>query len=261
MHHVVWITGASSGIGAALVAEYARHGWLVLATARRETLLQEMAKATGFSEQITLIPADLTDLEALPSLVDQAWAIHGGIDCCILNAGMGQWGTVEGTHLAVEQQLFALNYWSPVATIKALLPKMERAGFGQIIGISSLASQFGQRKLAAYSASKAALHIYMESLREELYQSPVRVQVVSPGSARTHIMQTSLTETGQHLNKTGKAQETGIDPAKLAQAIWRFAQGRGFHAVLAGKDGLALPLHHFFPQIFYRILRRNYARK
>ena len=261
MHHVVWITGASSGIGAALVAEYARQGWLVIATARREALLNHVAQDSGFSERISLLPADLTDLEALPALVDQAWSLHGGIDCCILNAGMGQWGSVTGTALSVEERLFALNYWSPVATIKALLPKMERAGFGRIVGISSIASQFGQRKLAAYSASKAALHLYFESLREELYQSPVRVQIVSPGSARTNIMQASLTESGEPLMKSGKAQEQGMDPAKLAQAIWRFAQGRGFHAVLAGKDRLALPLHHYFPQLFYRILRRNYARK
>ena len=89
----------------------------------------------------------------------------------------------------------------------------------------------------------------------------MRVQIISPGSARTQIMQASLTEGGKPLNKSGKAQEQGMDPAKLARAIWRFAQGRGFHAVVAGKDRLALPLHHFFPKIFYRIIRRNYARK
>lgn len=261
MHQVVWITGASSGIGAALVAEYARQGWHVIATARRADALEAVANSCPQREKIHVLPADLTQIDQLPALIQSAWDLHGGLDCCILNAGIGQWGSVEKTQLSVEEHVFALNYWSPVATIKALLPKMERAGFGRIVAIGSIASQFGQRKLAAYSASKGALHLYLESLKEELYDSPIRVQLVSPGNINTAIMMGSLKEDGSVLNKPGKAQEQGMDPAKLAHRIWRFAQGRRFHAVMTGFEGLALPLHYYFPRLFYRILRRNYARK
>ena len=261
MQHIVWITGAYSGIGAALVAEYARQGWHVIATARRIDALQSVAEKTGRAENIHLLPADLGDLENISTLSLQAWNIQGHLDMVILNAGVGQWGTVTETQTEVEDQLFDLNYHSPVRTIKAILPKMEKQGFGRIVAIGSIAGQFGQRKLAAYSASKAALTIYLESLKEECHDSPVRIQLVSPGSARTQIMESSMLPDGSRLNKTGKAQENGLDPAILAKRIFQFTQTRRFHAVMTGSEGLALPLHYFLPGLFYRMLRLRYARK
>ena len=224
MKQVVWITGASSGIGAALVRQYCNSGHYVIATARSKQRLEKVISSCSSPENVTISIADLENLDELQQLVTNLWGIHQGIDTVILNAGVGQWGSVQDTKIEVENKIFNLNFWSPIQTTKFLLPKMQKKGFGKIICIGSMASQFGQRNLAAYSASKSALNIYMESLKEELYKSPITVQIINPGIINTKIMSSALTAKGERLNKVGRAQEKGMSPEKLAQKIYQFSK-------------------------------------
>jgi|TARA_B110000858_G_scaffold105810_2_gene121065 short-subunit dehydrogenase len=259
MKQVVWITGASSGIGAALVRQYCNSGHYVIATARSKQRLEKVISSCSKPKNVTILIADLEKLDELPQLISNLWEIHQGIDTVILNAGIAQWGNVRDTKIEVEKKIFNLNFWSPIQTIKLLLPKMQKKGFGRIICIGSIASQFGQRNLAAYSASKSALKIYMESLKEELYNSPIKVQIISPGNIKTKIMSSALTSNGEKLNKIGRAQEKGMSPEKLAKKIYRFSKTRRFHKIYTGIEGLALPLHRLSPKILYFLLRRRYA--
>ena len=259
MKQVVWITGASSGIGAALVRQYCNSGHYVIATARSKQRLEKVISSCSSPENVNISIADLENLNELEQLVNNLWRIHQGIDTVILNAGIGQWGSVEDTKIEVEKKIFNLNFWSPIQTIKFLLPKMQKKGFGRIICIGSIASQFGQRNLAAYSASKSALNIYMESLKEELYKSPIKVQIINPGIINTKIMSSALTAKGENLNKVGRAQEKGMSPEKLAQKIYRFSKTRRFQKFFTGIEGLALPLHRISPKLLYFLLRRKYA--
>ena len=259
MKQVVWITGASSGIGAALVRQYCNSGHYVIATARSKEGLEKVISSCLHPENVKISIADLEKLDQLQQLVNNLWEIHKGIDTVILNAGIGQWGSVQDTKIEVENKIFNLNFWSPIQTIKFLLPKMQKKGFGRIICIGSISSEFGQRNLAAYSASKSALKIYMESLKEELYKSPIKVQIISPGIINTKIMSSALNAMGKRLNKVGKNQKKGMNPEKLAQKIYRFSKTRRFHKFFTGIEGLALPLHRISPKLLYFLLRRRYA--
>ncbi|CAI8340495.1 MAG: putative oxidoreductase [Owenweeksia sp. TMED14] len=259
MKEVVWITGASSGIGAALVRRYCDSGHLVIATSRSKVALEKVILSCANPSNVTISLADLQKLDELHQLVSSVWNIHKGIDTVILNAGIGQWGNVRETKIEVEREIFELNYWSPIQTIKSILPKMEKVGFGKIICIGSIASQFGQRNLAAYSASKSALSIYIESLKEELFDSPIKVQLISPGNIKTNIMHSALTKNGTKLKKSLRAQERGMEPDILAKKIYNFSKKRRFHGIFTGIEGLALPLHRFLPSFFYFLLRRKYA--
>lgn len=219
--------------------------------------MEQVAQSSSRPESVTVLPADLLEIETLPALVEQAWAIHGGLDMVILNAGIMQWDFVANTKLDVEDHLFQLNYWSPVATIKALLPKMNAQGFGRIMCVSSIAGHFGQKRLAAYSASKSALIVYLESLREEMLRQPVRIQVACPGVIKTPLFSRALMADGQAQGVEGSG---GMEPEVLARRMRRFGESRRFlKNFTSPMEGLAVQLHRFVPNLFYALLRRRYA--
>ena len=108
MKQVVWITGASSGIGAALVRQYCNSGHYVIATARSKQRLEKVISSCSSPENVTISIADLENLDELQQLVTNLWGIHQGIDTVILNAGVGQWGSVQDTKIEVENKIFNL---------------------------------------------------------------------------------------------------------------------------------------------------------
>jgi short-subunit dehydrogenase len=255
---LVWITGASSGIGAALVHAYVNKGWHVIATSRRKEALEAVANSCSNPDHVHVLAADLMDMDALPGLVHSAWNIHGGIDLAIFNAGIAQWGTVASSTQPVDDHVLDLNYRSPAACIKALLPKMQQVEHGSIAAISSIAGLFGQANLAAYSASKAALILYMESLKEEVHNSPIRVHVISPGVIRTGIMSRGLNEQGAIMSERSQSGNSGIPTAIASQRIVTFLASRRFHLILASPvERLGLFLHKHYPRLFYILLRRK----
>ncbi len=254
----IWITGASSGIGAALVHAYVDKGWHVIATSRRKEALEAVANSSSNPDHVNVLVADLTDMESLPDLVQSAWDIHGGIDLAIFNAGIAQWGTVTASLQSVDDHILTLNYRSPAACIKALLPKMQTVAHGRIAVISSIAGLFGQGHLAAYSASKAALTLYMESLKEEVHMSPIRVHVVSPGVIRTGIMSRGLNAGGDVMTDRNPAGRSGILPANAASQIMNLCNSRRFHQIIASPaERMGLFLHRCCPPLFYFLLRRK----
>ena len=256
---IVWITGASSGLGEALAIALAHRGCRLILTARRTELLNALKNKLPFPDRVGLLPFDLQQTAQLPALVQNAWDVFGGLDTVFLNAGLGQWGTVQETTRAVEEKIFAVNYHAPVALTKALLPLFRQQKHGHIVAITSMAGRFGQSHLAAYSASKAALEVYMESTREEVYSSSIQVQWVIPGNIQTHIMKTALTAQGQALNRDALAQAKGMKPQVMAEKIIAFAQTNGRKKNIGGLELLALPLHHCLPRLFYFLLRKRHG--
>jgi len=188
MNRIVWITGGSSGIGAALVKKYSDSGYYVIATARSKDQLEKVASSSNYPENIKIFPADLEKVNELSKIIQSVWNIFDGIDLVILNAGVGQWGEVIDTEMSVERKIFELNFWSPVQSIKLLIPKMENKGSGTIICVGSIASQFGQAKLAAYSASKSALISQSKVLSREVGGYNVRVNCIAPGLVNTDML-------------------------------------------------------------------------
>lgn len=180
------LTGASSGIGRALAVEYGRRGARLLLIARRGELLAEVARATiAAGGEALELAADVTDPD-LPAralaMADEAW---GDVDAIIMNAGVG--ATAFAHELDAEQieRVMAVNYGSAVRMISTALPRMLARRKGQLVAVSSLAAYRGMPGSAAYNASKAALTVFMESLRAELRRSGVTITTIAPGFVRT----------------------------------------------------------------------------
>jgi short-subunit dehydrogenase len=182
----VWLTGASSGIGAALVPVLAARGARVAVSARRAELLEQLAEGWRTAgADILVVPLDVTDRAAVldgAARIERAW---GGIDLAIFNAGTHT--PPSGTGFDTNQfvTVTTLNYFGALYGIEAVLPGMLARGRGHIAGIASLAGYRALPAAAAYGASKAALIFALESLRFELEPRGIGVTVVNPGFVRT----------------------------------------------------------------------------
>ena len=184
----VLVTGASSGIGAALAEEFARRGAVVGMCARREDRLADtLERCRAHSPRSTMWVADLTDPAAVDDLAARATAGLGGVDLLVNNAGMPKRRHVTQLDAAAVEAVMALNFMAPVRLTLALLPAMVERGSGRVINISSVAATLSSPGESAYDASKAALTAFSEAMAVDLWNSGVRVMVVYPGLVDTEL--------------------------------------------------------------------------
>ena len=257
---VVWITGASSGIGRALALAFDRLGAKLILSGRDPGALESVREACGRPGAVHLLPVDLSMRETMPAQADAALGRWGHVDVMVHNAGIALRGRVAETPLRLDQQVMATNYLGPLALTKALLPSMLARGAGHFVVISSLSGKYGVPQLSAYAASKHALHGGFESLRAEVHDRGVYVTMVIPGFVRTPILQRALTGTGAAYGKTLPAYERGMDPGACAAAIVRAVARRKEEVFVGGWEGASLYARRFLPGLFARLIRSHPVR-
>jgi dehydrogenase/reductase SDR family protein 7B len=253
---VIWITGASSGLGRALALELSARKARLILSSRRADQLEEVRKACPGSE-IFVLPLDLEATESLAAKAGQALDRFGRIDMLIHNAGISQRARAVDSSFAVVKKVMTTNFLGPVALTGAVLPAMIRRGGGRIVVVSSLASKFGAPLRSAYNASKKALHGYYEALRVEAHEQNIKVTMVVPGFVRTEISRHALLADGSSNDRLSPHQAHGRDPRSCARKILRgVARGRREIRVAYGLKGCAISmLRLFFPRLLERILR------
>lgn len=188
MSRVVFITGASSGLGAGLARRFASDGDRVALAARREDRLNALAQSirqTG--GEAAVFPCDVTDRAAVQHAVQQCVSQLGPVDVLVAGAGVNRPSSVDSLAAETVEKVFAVNVFGAVYAIEAVLPGMLERQSGRIVGISSLASMQAQPGFLAYSASKAALSNLLEGLRMELGGRGVDVTTVNPGFVKTEM--------------------------------------------------------------------------
>lgn len=183
---IVWITGASSGIGRAVALRMSRDGWQVVASARRLAVLQSLAAEPGIpGGAIIPVPVDVTDRSSVAAAIAAIEAVHGPIDTAVLSAGTFKPMRAATFSATVVRELLELNTLGTANCLEALLPSMlERRG-GRIVAVASMAGYRGMPTSAAYGASKAAVIHMVEALIPELSGTGVILQVANPGFIRT----------------------------------------------------------------------------
>ncbi|MCC6926000.1 SDR family NAD(P)-dependent oxidoreductase [Novosphingobium sp.] len=213
----VWITGASSGIGAALARAYAKRGARLILSGRNHAALDEVAAACGVDHLI--LPFDTADFAAAQAAADQAWDWSGGIDVLVNNAGISQRSLAIDTDFAVYQKMIDIDLLGPICLTQALVKRMAGRKTGQIIMISSLAGKIGSPLRTAYCAAKHGLIGYADALRLELSPHNITVIGVTPGSIRTDVSRNAITADGGRRGESDKAIDNGIDPDDFAQRM------------------------------------------
>jgi dehydrogenase/reductase SDR family protein 7B len=211
-------------------------------------------------DDVRIIPFDLSGLDALPGHAAQALACWDRVDFMVHNAGVALREPVVTTPLHLDQQVMATNYFGAVALTKALLPSMIHRRSGHFVVISSLSGKYGVPRLAAYAATKHALHGFFESLRAEVHDDNVRVTIVVPGIVRTAVLRHALTGSGAAYGRSLPDYDEGLDPDVCAARILR-AVARGAEEVAVGGSELAtLYLKRFFPGLMSILVRNHPAR-
>ena len=258
---VVWVTGASSGIGEALALTLVEAGARVIISARREAELERVKAATSAPDRVAIVPLDLTDLDAMPTKAEEAYAAFGSIDVLINNGGISQRDLALNTTLEVDERIMKVNYLGTVALTKAVVPTMAARKSGHIVTISSLTGKFGTPYRSAYAASKHALHGFFDSLRAELYEQNVKVLLVAPGFIRTQISVNALVGSGEALGKMDDAQANGM-PAETCAKIIIKAIEREREEILVGglREVAGVYVKRLFPRLFSRIIRKAKVR-
>lgn len=254
---VVWITGASSGIGEALVKAFAHGGSRVIASSNDSNALGQVAEScSAMKGSVTTVAFDLTAMEGIEELVAGVVDREGRVDMLLNIGGISQRALIRETPLWLDRRIMEINYFGTIALTKALLPYMIRSGGGHIAATSSISGRFGFPLRSAYSASKQALHGFFETLLLEHGRDNIRVSVIIPGRVRTMISLHALTATGAEHGKMDEGQAGGVTAEKAARQILR-GLGKNRREILVGSSELLmLKIRKYMPALFFTIAGR-----
>lgn len=213
---VVLITGASTGIGEACAHAFARRGARLILTARSAANLEKVCRAVA-PAQAAALAADLRRPEEVRALAERATACYGRVDALINNAGVGIYQPCWQVDPALVREMMEVNFFAPVALVRAVVPLMRRQASGVIVNVSSVAGKIALPWLTLYSASKAALNYFSDGLRMELRGTGIRVVSVCPGYVSTGFSQHVLA--GRIPRAVSARRRFTVTPERCAEAI------------------------------------------
>lgn len=257
---VVWIVGASSGIGRAFAELLYEKGAKVIASSPPGEPLEKIWEGIGADSDRSFSHfLDITEAVEIPKAVDTAVDRFGGIDMVINNAGISQRAVLAETDPKVIEKLLAVNLLGHLLVTRYVLPHMIKREGGIILGTSSITGKFGSPLRTVYSAAKHGLIGFYDSLRAEVWKHNIQVTVGIPGFVRTDISLHALTGSGEAQNRMDKNQDKGISPRQCAAEIMKGVE-KGKYWVYTGLDiraRLALYLQSRFPALLAGIIRNS----
>ncbi|MCP3928039.1 MAG: SDR family oxidoreductase [Bacteroidetes bacterium] len=253
-HKIVWITGASSGIGKAMAEEYAQKGAFVILSSRNVEKLQ--AIKDGIGSQGAVVPLDLSDENSIMRAVEEVMKKYEKVDILVNNGGISQRSLVVETPLEVDRKLFEVNYFGNIALTKAVLPYMIKNKGGSIGVISSITGKFGFPLRASYAASKHALHGFYETLRAETQDHGINVTIICPGRIKTDISINALNKRGEPSGEMDPGQANGMPAEKCAAKIVRAIEKNKKEVLVGGTDIIMVYIRRFLPFLYYKIVSK-----
>lgn len=257
-NRVVWITGASSGIGEALASAFHEAGAKLILSARREDELRRVQAKCGGEPNARVLPLDASRGQELPQKAQLALAMFGGIDFLVLNAGISQRALTRNTGESVYRSLMETNFFGPEILARAVLPSMLEKKHGHFVVIASIAGKFGVPLRSGYSASKFALHGFFEALRAEESRNGIEVTMVCPGFIRTNISVSALKGDGSKHAVMDPELAQGMPPEECArQILAAVSRGKAEICIGAPREKMMVLMKRLFPGVLARMLSRR----
>lgn len=254
---VVWITGASSGIGEAVAYEFNKKGVRLILSARRiEELERVKSNCVDAEERVRILPLDLTETNIMDQKVKEATELFGSIDMLINNGGISQRANAVDASMETIRKIMEVNFFGTVALTKAVLPGMIDQKTGHIVVISSVMGKIGTKHRSAYAASKHALHGWFDCLRQEMYEHNINVSLVCPGFVQTDITVKALTADGGKFKKMGDGHKKAMSPEEFAQKLLPKLAKNKEEVYIGGAEVLAVYLKRLSPKLLNKVLRK-----
>lgn len=247
---VIWITGASSGIGEALAKQCAAAGATVILSARRASELARVQQACGPKAHV--LPLDLTNRDSIAAAIAQIQTLTGRVDVLVNNGGVSQRSHVSETSEETDRKIMEVNYFGTIALTKAALPLL-RASRGHIETVTSLSGLFGWYQRSAYCAAKHALHGFFESLALEEAANGITVGLAAPGPVATNIDVNALDAQGNPMGKADAFNQGGMTADACAARILTAIRKRERRVVIARKERIMDILHRHIPSLFWMV--------
>jgi short-subunit dehydrogenase len=254
---VVWITGASSGIGKALAIELSHQKATLILSSRNKAKLELVKSECKNSSEVKIITLDLEDYTNLQPKVDEAIACFGRVDVLVNNGGISQRSLVKNTQISVDKRIMDINYLGTVALSKAILPHFIENKSGQFVVTTSIVGKIGTPLRSSYAASKHALHGFFDSLRAENHKNNIAVTLVCPGFVNTNVSKNALIGDGSSQGKMDVATENGIQPDHFAKLMAKAIRKKKEEVYIAGgKEKLGVFTKRFFPKLLSIMIRK-----
>ena len=254
---VVWITGASSGIGEALALELSQQGALLVISARNEKALEEVKLKCASPDQVKVLPLDLEQYDDFDQKVQEAISWSGRIDILVNNGGISQRSFAKDTMISVDKRIMEVNYIGTVALTKSLLPHFIERQQGHFVVTTSIVGKIGTPLRSTYAASKHALHGFFDSLRAEVYDNNIDVTLICPGYVTTNVSINALQGDGTPQQTMDKATENGIKPERFAKLMAKTIHKKKQEAYIAGtKEKLGVYVKRWIPKLYSYMVRK-----
>ena len=254
---VVWITGASSGIGEALVYALEKKNCKLIISSRNEAALQQVRDNCLQKDLVKILPLDLEKYSTMESKVTTALSFFNEIDVLVNNAGVSQRSLIVDTEFEVYKKLMDINYLGTVALTKALLPYFIKAKKGHFVTVTSLMGKFGSPYRSGYCGAKHALHGFFDVLRMEHEKDGVDVTLICPGFVQTNIAKNALTADGSQQQTDDLATQNGLQVAVFTQKMIRAIEQKKFEAFIGKGETKEIYLKRFFPKLLHKVVLRS----
>lgn len=257
---VVWITGASSGIGEALTYQYNSKGYKTIISSRNKEELERVKQKCRYPENISVLVMDISKFAEMEDNVKSAIKAFGSVDILINNAGISQRSLIIETDFEVYKKLMDVNYLGTVALSKAILPEFVKQKSGHFVTVTSLMGKFASPYRSGYCGVKHALHGFFDGLRMEHEKDGIAVTLICPGFVQTNVAKNALTADGSTQNKEDDATKNGLPVDTFAKKMIAAIEKSKFEAYIGKKEIMGVYLKRFFPRLLHKVVLKSNVR-
>lgn len=254
---VVWVTGASGGIGEAMAQRAAERGARLILSARRETELKRVQQSCSRPQDVALLPVDLEQMDDPDALRVQAESHFGPVDILVNNAGLSQRTLTMDTTTTMTRRIMEVDFFAPITLTRSLLPGMLKRGQGHVVVVSSVFGHIAMARRSAYAAAKHALHGYYDCARVELGDKGIQFTLACPGFVSTQVSMNALGPDGKPFGEVDPDIGRGMAPEECAEQIWRAVEKNKQEVLVAGKEAIAVYFKRFLPLALYTKFARR----
>jgi short-subunit dehydrogenase len=254
---VVWVTGASSGIGKALAIELSNYNCKLILSSRRSNKLQEIREKCKNPKDVKILTLDLADYLNMAPIAKNAICLFGRVDVLINNGGISQRSPILETSIEVDKKLMEVDYLGTIALSKAILPHFISNKSGHFVTVSSLMGKFSSPFRSAYCGAKHALHGFFDALRLEHEKDNIKVTMICPGFVNTDVARNALTGDGSKQGYQDEMTEQGMDVNVFVKKMIRAISKEKYEAYIGQFEKFGVYVKRISPKLIHRLVMRS----